>query len=164
RNSKDRYNELIELLRLKQHGSTLAITVGSVTLLYFNHAKDYYRKNGRPTSEVGRIRAALKFLNQMHADTLIEDFGPRALKSIQQLMVETPVVRKNKAGEVVSSRTRARSAINKNVRRIVAMFKWATEQELCSGERYQKLRAVPEAEGGIGTYARAYIGSRAGTS
>ena len=53
-------------------------TVNELVLAYFRFAQTRYVKHGEPTSEVGRVRQALRPLRQLHGTTPAADFGPRA--------------------------------------------------------------------------------------
>jgi integrase len=93
----------------------------------------YYVKDGRPTSERGNIRQALKFLRKLYGSTRARDFGPLALKAVRQAMIE--------AG-------RCRKLINQDVHRIRAMFRWAASEELLPGDSLASLAAVEPLEKG----------------
>jgi len=50
--SRDRYDDLIAEWRIKNTADSYTITVDDLALLFLEHAKQHYRKNGRETSEV----------------------------------------------------------------------------------------------------------------
>ena len=64
------------------HGRTLngdaGLTVVELSLAYWSHVQDYYRKAGRFTSEVDTIRQALRPLKALYAHTPAAEFGPVA--------------------------------------------------------------------------------------
>src|SRR5687767_2851155 len=66
---------------------------------YWIFAQKHYRKNGEPTHELDNIRYALKPLKELYGHTLVRDFGPRALKVLQQEMI-----RHNLSRRVINSR------------------------------------------------------------
>jgi integrase len=73
----------------------------------------------------------------MHGDTVAEDFGPSALKEIRELMIhgyEHP--------KYASQARLCRIQINRRIKRIRRMFKWAVENELVGGEVLLRLQAV----------------------
>ena len=116
--AKQRYRDLIDRWLLRnsdQRHSTM--TVGQLTLLYDGHVRGYYRKNGQPTSEVLCIKSALRPLVRLHADALVSEFGPQKLIAVRQVMIDEGWVRKS---------------INRNVGRVVRMFRWAVASEFCS--------------------------------
>jgi integrase len=109
------------------------LTLNDLILAYFTFAQGLYVKRGKPTSEQGCLRQALRFVRKLYGTTLASEFGPRALKNVRQAMVD--------AG-------RARKSINRDVHRIRRMFRWSVEEELLHPETYQKLQCVtPLAKG-----------------
>jgi integrase len=91
------------------------------------HVTVHYTKNGRPTSEVGNILQAMRFIRRLFGSSPARDFGPQALKVVRQAMVD--------AG-------RCRGLVNKDVNRIKGMFRWGVEQELIPVAIYQALQTV----------------------
>ena len=87
----------------------------------------YYVKDGRSTGTAENMPPVMRLLRRYDGDTPVKDFGPLALKSLRQRMVE--------AG-------RARKYVNENVDRIRRMFKWAAGNELIPFEVYHRLPAV----------------------
>ena len=103
-------------------------TVDHLLIAYWDrHVVSYYVKDGRPTSEQDNIRQALRFLHRLFGDTPAADFGPQALKTVRQAMID--------AG-------RCRNLINKDVNRIRGAFRWAVEHELLPLPIYQALVTV----------------------
>ena len=91
-------------------GSHLGLPLNNLILAYVKHAKDYYRKDGMPTSEVGAIKAALRHVRKLYGLTAAKDFGPLALKTVRDSMV---------AGGW------ARTTVNQQIIRVRRMFRWA---------------------------------------
>ena len=127
----------------RNHGTLLGVTpevenaaprtVNDLILAYFTFAQGLYVKRGKPTSEQGCLRQALRFARQMYGSTPASEFGPRALKNVRQAMIDSG---------------RARKSINRDVHRIRRMFRWAVEEEMLHPETYQKLQCVtPLAKG-----------------
>lgn len=104
------------------------LTVGELILAYFRFAQGHYVKNGRPTSEVGCLRQALRPVRRLYGTAPAAGFGPRALTNVREAMVA--------AG-------RARKSINKDVHRVRRMVKWAVGEELLPAAVYERLRCVP---------------------
>lgn len=126
--SKQRYRELIDKWRLRQENPTESnITVGQLVLLYDEHIASYYVKDGKPTSEVLCVKSALRPVVAMFAKTPVSDFGPSKLLAVRKKMVD--------AGK-------ERKSINRNVGRIVRMFRWAVAQEMCRPEIVTALECV----------------------
>jgi integrase len=102
-------------------------TINELILAYWNHAKGYYVKDDEPTSELGMIKLAVRPLRQLYGETAAQDFGPLALKAVRQEFIEMDL---------------CRNEINRRVRLIVRMFKWAVSNEMVSPSVYQGLKAV----------------------
>jgi len=103
------------------------LTIAELIVRYWGHAEAYYRKNGKPTSELACTRDSLRSLRQLYGRTPACDFGPLALKVCRESMIEAGL---------------ARSTINGRVGRIKRMFKWATETELVPPGVFQGLQAI----------------------
>jgi integrase len=109
-------------------------TVNELLVAYWDrHVTSYYVKDGRPTSEQGNIRQALRFLRRLYGPSPAKDFGPRALTLVRAAMID--------AG-------RCRKLINKDVHRIRQMFRWAVAQQLYPGTALHDLLAVAALEKG----------------
>jgi len=104
-----------------------AIRVTEVIAAYWAFASKYYVKHGKPTDELACIRVALRFVRQLYGHTPATEFGPLALKTVRQKMIE--------AGH-------SRGYLNKNVSRIRRAFRWAVEQELVAPHVHHGLTAV----------------------
>lgn len=95
---------------------------------YLDWAKIYYfRGNGRHGGEYSNLRDSLKILAEKFEETLVENFGPLALKEVQSAMIASGL---------------CRSTINDRVDRIKRMFKWGVANELLRPEIYQALATV----------------------
>src|SRR5262249_10507276 len=81
--------------QLRRDGTGSDITIAELVNAFRKHVATYYVKNGQQTSEVASIRYALKPVLKLYADTPVRDFGPLALKVVQQKMVEAGWVRSN---------------------------------------------------------------------
>jgi integrase len=118
-------NRLLPTTGPKRFSSTPS--VNELILSYFRHARSYYVKDGRATSEQDNIRQALRFVRQLYGASPAVEFGPLALANVRQAMVA--------AG-------RSRKLINKDVNRVRGMFGWAVEHEMMPVEVHQALRRV----------------------
>lgn len=95
---------------------------------YCKHADEYYVKNGQRTREAEIIRHVMvRFVQPLYGRSLAVDFGPCALKTVRDKMVE--------AGH-------SRGVINKNVDRIRRMFRWAASEEMIPAAVSQGLATV----------------------
>jgi hypothetical protein len=50
--------------------------------------QSYYVKDGKPTSEPGTIRQALRPVRELYGDTPAMGFGPLSLKAVRRAMIE----------------------------------------------------------------------------
>lgn len=103
-------------------------TITDVVAAYWQFAKAYYQKNGKLTGAVPGIKVCLRLLRQKYGDTAAADFGPSALRALQQHMVELG---------------QSRRYVNDNVDRIRRVFKWAAAQEFVPVSVHQTLLTVP---------------------
>ena len=94
---------------------------------YWRFANQYYVKNGRCTDELASIKVALRYLKESYGTTPAAKFGPLALKSIRQRMID--------AGD-------SRGYVNGLVGRIRRAFKWGVENELVPVTVHQSLATV----------------------
>jgi integrase len=91
-------------------------SVDQIIAAFWVHAQRYYcTKDGEPTSEVKNFRYDLRYLRRLYGATPAAEFGPKALKSIQAEMIRAGLSRKS---------------INRRVKRIRHVFKWAVSEEL----------------------------------
>jgi len=112
------------------HFSTSESTIVSIDALfvaYWDFAKTYYVKNGRPTSSLGNIKAAYKFVHLLCGTIAPGSFGPLVMKAVRQTMIDAGL---------------SRTTINDYIDDIRRLFRWATENEFVDPSIYQGLRAV----------------------
>lgn len=92
------------------------ITINELALVFRRHARQYYQKNGKITREATLIDDVIRILRKHHATEFLDDFGPVALDALREKMI--------------SDLDWSRKHINKQVGRLVRMFKWAAGKEL----------------------------------
>lgn len=102
-------------------------TVAEVMAAFLAHARQYYRKNGKPTREYEMIAEVCRLIKPLYARSPAVDFGPLALKAVRQRMIDADY---------------ARRYINKQTERIRRMFKWAAAEELIPASVPQALAMV----------------------
>ena len=73
---------------------TAGITVSELASRFWSHARTYYVKEGRRTSEVGCLRQALRFLKRLYGKTEVTKVGPLALKAVRQTMIDSGLSRR----------------------------------------------------------------------
>jgi integrase len=103
------------------------VTVGTVCLRFLKHSETYYTKHGKQTSEVDRIRRALRFTCELWSSLPAADFGPLKLKAVQSSMLAAGL---------------SRNSINSLLGCVRRCFKWAASEELISGSVCHGLATV----------------------
>lgn len=103
------------------------ITVSELCARFYQHAKRYYRKNGKPTGTAEGCRPALRLLRRMYGDKLVSEFGPLALKTMQQEMIRQDL---------------SRRYINDNTDRVRRAFRWGASEQFVPIEVVQALSTV----------------------
>lgn len=112
---------------------TATVTIGTLVERYQKHASGYYRKGGKPTTEVASIRCALKYLLDAYSDLPADAFGVGDLRAVRERMVEAGL---------------SRGVCNQNTGRIVRMFRWAASVELLPASVWTTLKALPGLKAG----------------
>lgn len=114
-----------------QRGNSLPIptgpTIDELSVKFIEFADGHYLKNGRPTSEIDIIKAAIAPLHQFWGDVPASGFGPKLLKAYRDKLVARGITR---------------NTINALVGRVRRIFRHAVSEELIPSEIYQKLAAV----------------------
>lgn len=109
------------------------ITVGELAAKYEDHAKVYYVKGGKVTSETHIIHRAMEFLTAHHSDLRAEEFKLRDLKAVRSAMVDAKL---------------ARTTINKYCDRICRAYVWAAAEEWVPPMVAQSLALLPSLQAG----------------
>ena len=119
-------------------------TVNTVVARYWRAvlAEGRYQKQGRPTSERGLIRTVLKTLLRLYGSTPADEFGPRSLKTLRMELARG------------ARGPRARTAVNRDVGRIVRVFRWAVSEELVPPKVVWGLQAVAGLRRGEADFVR----------
>lgn len=60
------------------------ITILEVLAAYWTHAAGYYRKDGKPTSELDGMRGVIRDVKAEFSYLPVSKFGPNALKRVRQ--------------------------------------------------------------------------------
>ena len=82
--SKERYSAFVAELAVKPAPelpttpATFAseLTVVELCAVYLDFADGYYRKNGKPTTHLPQLKAAIRVVNELYGTVLVTDFGP----------------------------------------------------------------------------------------
>jgi integrase len=108
-------------------GADAGVAVAELARAYLKFAKGYYRKDGRPTGSLARVKTAVRTLRMSYGETRVSDFGPLALQAIQLRLVESG---------------HSRRYVNYLVDTIRRIFKWGVAQEIVPETTYRALTAV----------------------
>lgn len=127
--SRNLYSQLIHDWLSRQDRAPKAIDVGRLAILYSQHAKNRYRKNGEATSEIHGVRSALRFLVKDYRKLPVSELSPRVVKAVRSKMVESGL---------------ARTTVNSLVSKLRRMVKWAVGEELCQASILTALEAIPD--------------------
>lgn len=89
--------------------------------------KDYYVKDGKPTSEKAAFEFVCNTLLRLYGSLPVDDFGPVKLKAVRQGWIDRGLFR---------------LTINRHVRRLVEVFRFGVEEEMVQPDTWQRLKAV----------------------
>ena len=102
-------------------------TIAELVAAYWPQVNRRYVKHGKPTTEIGCQRLAIRYLMDAHAQTPPDEFGPLALQEIRRRMIADNL---------------ARGTINAWISRIRRAFKWAASVELIDAAIPHRLATV----------------------
>ncbi|MEQ8850058.1 site-specific integrase [Botrimarina sp.] len=108
--------------------SGVAVSIDELVFVYRRHAREYYVKNGKKTREAELVVEVTGHLGKQHGRTKVEEFGPVELDAFRESLID----------ELDWSR----DYLNKQVSRLVTMFKWCVKKEICSPRVYEQLKAL----------------------
>jgi integrase len=104
------------------------LTIAELLCLFLDFARQHYvRPDGSPGKELEDFHYSTIQLRELYDHTLAAEFGPLALKTVRNKMIEAGLSRK---------------IINQRIGRIKFIFKWAVSEELLSPSVYHGLQAV----------------------
>ncbi len=101
------------------------LTVVEVCAAYLDHAERYYvQKDGTPTGQQGRVKAALQGVQDLYADLPATQFGPMKLEAVREHWIKQGL---------------ARTSINSMVGCVKLAFRWAASKEMIPASVFQAL-------------------------
>ena len=103
------------------------LTVAELLLRYFTWAQQHYGDAGSHDGELANLKRAARPLRELYAHTPAREFGPLALRTLQQHLVEAGLCRKQ---------------VNARINRLRRIFKWAVSYELLPPAVSEALRSV----------------------
>ncbi len=112
------------------------LLIDDLIVQYLKHADHYYRKRGKPTSEVNAIKCSLQELHSLYGSSPAAEFGPTEFKAIRQCLIAKDLTR---------------TTVNGYMTRILRMFKWAVSETLVNVTVFQTLDCIPSLRKGRST-------------
>lgn len=110
------------------------LTVNEILLAFWKYAEGHYRRaDGTVTDELSQYRQTFRPLMVLYGRMAAAEFGPKALKVLRQVMIESGWTRK---------------LINQRIGRVRRVFKWAASEELIPVSVYQSLTTVTGLQAG----------------
>ncbi len=70
------------------------LTVEQLIALYWQFAKTYYIKQGKPTGELANVKHALRPCRRLYGSLPVPEFGPLALKTLRNQLIEDGICRR----------------------------------------------------------------------
>jgi len=101
------------------------LTMAQVALSYLEYAQDYYGPGSR---EYVNLKLAVKPLSALYADHSARSFGPAEFKSCRQWWLTNP--------------DRTRQYVNKQVKRLLRVIKWAVSEGMMPPESHAACKCV----------------------
>ncbi len=111
---------------LDKYGS--AVSVARLAVAYTKHAQNYYRKDGKRTSEACRVGSALKFLVAECWDLQTDKFTPKHLERVRNRMIRKKL---------------SRNVINGYISIITRAFKFGVVEGCVPAPVWMSLKALP---------------------
>jgi integrase len=103
-----------------------AYTVAMLIRDYLRHCKAYYGTD--KTSELHRIKPAIKPLVSLYADHDAAEFGPVGYKAVRQVMIESGL---------------SRQGVNARMKKVVRAFKWGASEGKLPAAVFGTLSLIP---------------------
>ncbi len=103
------------------------ITVAEVCIQYLRWAEGYYVKDGKPTTELGNVKRAIKALRESYPSLPAKEFSPLKLKTVRQRFIDGGL---------------CRTDCNRFTGIIARVFRYAVENELVPPDVAHGLEAV----------------------
>jgi len=126
--AKSRYKQLIAEWAADVPASVPAheeVSVAEVLEAYRSYAQDYY--GDAPSGRYKLMLPTIRVVRELYADLSISDFGPKKLKAVRQKFVDAGYTRGH---------------VNQCVQRVIAIIRWACEEEMVDGAVVHALQAV----------------------
>lgn len=107
--------------------NTNEVTIAEVAEAFVKHCRDYY--GAGPNSELYRVKPAIEGIVELYGTDLAVEFKPLLFKALRVHLMDP-------------SRERSRTYINRLMKYVRKMFKWAASESICPASIYQELATV----------------------
>lgn len=114
------------------------LTITGLLAAYVKHAKEYYGTGHE--SEFHRSTPVLSVLRTLYGTDLAIDFGPLQFEAVRVFLMQ-PIIKTTKDGRR-STRQRTRTYINTQMKRVRAVFRWATSKSMLPVSVLETLKTV----------------------
>ena len=120
-------SEVRSAVRIIEPTSQSEITIRELTIAYKKHADQWYRKNGKPTTEAATVQIVLKRLNSIYGSTPASEFGSVRYQAYRQTYIDEGLTRKT---------------INSYMFHVREIFNLAAKSERTPWEWYWRLKGI----------------------
>ena len=131
--SKERYNRLKSEWLLNrnakkfQPNSSTGVCIADICLAYLDHAEVCYRDS----TEFVNLKLAIRPLSELYAEIPAIEFGIIQFRACREWWLKR------------TNRSRSRQYINKKLKRLLRVIKWAVGEGMIPASVYETLRCVP---------------------
>lgn len=129
--SKERYNRLKAEWLVNRHAekfqpaATGGPCIANICLAYLDHAEKYYRGS----TEYVNLKLAIQPLSELYAETPAVEFGDIQFRACREWWLKDS--------------KRSRQYVNKQMKRLLRVLKWAVSEGMIPASIYDTLRYVP---------------------
>ena len=131
RESREKYGRLIAEYSSQKETGTFGkaeLLMQDVFLAFVRHAKTYFRKSPKQRGEVYQYKLAIRPVNELYGTLPAKEFGPAQYKVVRQWWL--------------SDKSRSRQYVNKQMKRLVRIIKWAVGEGMMPGEAHIAIKCV----------------------
>ncbi len=131
--SKERYNRLKSEWLLNRHAkkfepnSISGVCIADICLAYLDFAEEYYRGS----TEFVNLKLAIRPLSELYAEIPAIEFGITQFRACREWWLKG------------TKSSRSRQYINKQLKRLLRVIKWAVGEGMIPASVYETLRCVP---------------------
>jgi integrase len=148
--SKAKYHRLKSEFIASGKSRTYGVKANDITIVelvadYVSYCKQYYGTG--PESELHRSTPVLRVLKKLYGTEPAISFGPLQYEAVRVGLLD-PYKRKRKDGKAGETRYRSRTYINSLMKRVRALFKWASSKSILPVSVLETLKTVEPLKAG----------------